>query len=202
MRRKGFSFACLAPVSNTGEAFQRFLKTAKADPSKINNPYPQIVCSDNFTQAYTQPLLMLSYVPDYEPNIQDTSTSLLKKQLTLFHEYAHQIYSISPAKILARFLLARAYAKLNYLLVRETWDEESWREIAAMNARLTVICNAITVSEELMAIALSFNTLDLRVYLESQGQKLLLELEKSRSKCTKNYHQFLQNCITTPSRRL
>jgi hypothetical protein len=162
MREKGFSFACSGPESSKeDEVFQRFIKTAEANPDKVINPFPQLARLSNLNQATTQPLVKMTYVPTTDMDIlADTYYSVDEKFVTALHEIGHQQIAGTPAKILARLYLARAYAYLCFILEEESWNSMAWRELAAMNAHLTAICRTITLSEELLATALSFGTVE------------------------------------------
>jgi hypothetical protein len=67
----------------------------------------------------------------------------------------HILLSITPAKALARLWLARAYSLLYILLKKESWNREMWNALNELNTDLTTICEGITLSEELLALALS-----------------------------------------------
>jgi hypothetical protein len=75
--------------------------------------------------------------------------------LTFAHEFMHIILSTTPAKALARLWLARTYTLLDTLLNEESWNEEIRIVLNKLNTDLTTICEAITLSEELLALALS-----------------------------------------------
>jgi hypothetical protein len=98
MRTTGFSFPCPCPAKSEDKAFERFIKTAQKDPSKIHNPFPLLAGYETFRQARTQPLINLGYLPttDYY-----NYGSCLAEKLTLDHEYIHANRSLTPAKILA-----------------------------------------------------------------------------------------------------
>jgi hypothetical protein len=181
MRRKGFSFACPTQASSKDEAFQRFLKTAEEYPDKIHNPFPQTACSDNFNQACAHPLVNLWYEPVSKPEIYPRNFEQL---VTVFHEETHARHNVTPAKILARVWLGRTYEYLNELLYGESWDEECWRELDRSNAELSAICSAITLSEELIAIADSF-----RVKSYFNSPEHLDELERLKEKSVEQYQE-------------
>jgi hypothetical protein len=160
MRGKGFSFPCPCPATSNDEVFQRFLKTAKAKPGKIYNPFPQIAYSVNFNQAYTQPLVNISYLPPTNiDRIQDPIKRVLagyRLQVTDLHEWVHiEFAADAPAKILARAVSDCAYNNLIALLGGESWNEEVWNVLEYSNNTLSAISEAITLSEELFAIATS-----------------------------------------------
>jgi hypothetical protein len=154
MRPTGFSFPCLCPARREDEVFERFIKTAREEPSKIYNPYPQIARLENLSQARSNPLCNITYLSTItNPN------SCLHKGLTCAHECIHLINNQSPAKMFARLLLCRAFDSLSALLSGFTWDSEmkkSWAEIVKTNSQLSDICTSITLSEELLTTALSF----------------------------------------------
>jgi hypothetical protein len=102
MRPTGFSFACPHPTSSKDEAFERFYETAKADPSKIHNPFPQLAGLETFRQARTQPLIWTRYLPTTNPCCYG---SQLSERLTFSHEMYHVASNHSPAKMLGRLLL-------------------------------------------------------------------------------------------------
>jgi hypothetical protein len=182
MRSKGFSFACPTLVNDKDEVFQfqKLLNVPKTDYSKIHNPFPQIAYSDNYNQACTNPLLYLWYRPTIDSRqIQDPLKSVLTQfynPLTFGHEFIHLALADTPAKRYARFILANAYGHLHYMFIPERWYEDIWDELELANKELKAICEAITLSEELLALALSVNNMVSSIpqywhrYAENDGQ--------------------------------
>jgi hypothetical protein len=113
--------------------------------------------------------------------IPSTSDSEIEQLGTDLHEWNHIDFDLSPAKILARLLLVRAYIFLNALLSGESWDEKSWRGLTAMNASLSEICRAITLSEELVATAVSFWAMTKKINS--------IEVARLEKKSIKNYQK-------------
>jgi hypothetical protein len=161
MRRKEFSFACPTLVNDKNEVleFQRFLKVPKTDSDKIHNAFPQTAYADNYNQACTHPLLYLWYRPTIDDrqieNIRRRLLTAYYNLLTYSHEFKHIALAETPAKIYARQVLAWAYTFVNALLNEERWNEEIWWKLEIANEQLAEICEAITLSEELLAIATS-----------------------------------------------
>jgi hypothetical protein len=180
MKATGFSFPCPCPARSKDEELERLLKTAKKDPHKIYNPYPQIARLKNLGQARTNPLSNIRYLSTItNPN------SCLDEGLTCAHELKHLVSGHTPAKMLARLLLSQAFDSLSDLLGRFTWDSEikkRWAEIVKINYDLSSICSAITLSEELVATAFSFEACS---KLFSEDVKALRKKEEEIVKHTK-----------------
>jgi hypothetical protein len=184
MNTKGFSFPCPCLVSNEEDKpFQRFIEAAKTDPDKIYNPWPQIACSDNFYQAYSNPLVKIVYVPQIIKSVYPESIAQI---VTRAHEALHLAFDISPAKLLARTFIITAYDRILELLNRESWDEQIWHELQKMNPHLSAICSDISLSEELLAIAYSIELTSLgvgiKVSLSSEDMVILERLEEESVK--------------------
>jgi hypothetical protein len=179
MRRKGFSFPCPMLGSSKDEAFQRFLKTTEVDPDKIYNPFPQIADPDHFNQAFTNPLVRMVYLPTTQPNIYHSE---FRGLITTTHELAHIHFDATPAKILARLYLLDAYFVLTTLINLEYWRGEIWQTLDKVNTHLSASSEAITLSEELIAMAFTFNAVS-----------SCEELEKMEKKSVKIYQEISSN---------
>jgi len=155
MKRKGFSFSCPTLMNDKDEVleFKRFIKVPTTDSDRIHNPFPQTAYAGNYNQACTHSLLYLSYVPR---NPKKRVLTAFYNLITFLHEYAHLVLSDTPAKMFARQVLAWAYTCVYYLLTEKSWNEGNWVIFERYNNQLTTICEAIALSEELLATAVSF----------------------------------------------
>jgi hypothetical protein len=200
MRRKGFSFACPCLECNgEDKAFRRFLKTAETDPDKIHNPFPQIAYSDNFNEACTHPLLYLWYLPTIDPSQHQDPVKFVQTTfydyLTLTHEFRHLALADTPAKMFAQHISAWLYSHLIFLLIEESWNEVIWDEIVKLNTKLTEICEATTLTEELLALSLSIEDVTNchREYQEEFVELAQLELEILEEKSVNEYQKTLSS---------
>ena len=184
MKTMGFSFACPSLARSKDEAFERFIETALKEPSKIHSPFPQLARWRYFHQARTQPLIRTKYLPSIDPFYFGES---LEEEITNDHEYYHVLRDYAPAKMFSRLLLSRAFDSLTALLRGLNWDdkiEKKWNELVNINANLTNICNSITLSEELLATAISFEGCERNYGLKTSHRKE----EEFIGKCTKLPH--------------
>jgi hypothetical protein len=172
MSATGFSFPCPHLASTKDDAFERFIKTSKQEPSRIYNPWPLLAGLKTYRQARTHPLARGRYLPT--TNL-DFYGSNLDELLTYFHEFYHLESDYTPAKVLARLLLSKACDHVsNMLFLGYNWDsemEKSWDELVQINDSLTAICSSITLSEELLATALSFEISVNRKDLDALAKK-------------------------------
>jgi hypothetical protein len=188
MKAPGFSFPCPCLVRSKNEKFERFIKTAEIDPSRIYNPFPLLAGLKTYRQARAQPLSCTEYLPTTNP---DLYGSYLEEALTRTHELAHLVSDHSPAKVLARFLLGRAFGSLSALLCGLTWDcemEKSWNELVKIIDDLRAICSAITLSEELLATAISFDVCT--PYFREMPELIIEKEQKIVAKHTKHSRDF------------
>jgi hypothetical protein len=172
MRPMGFSFPCPCPAKSEDKAFERFIKTAQKEPSKIYNPFPLLAGLKTYRQARTQPLMRTMYLPTSCPYICDRFG--LEEQLTYNHEKYHLENDFTPAKMFARLLLRDTLCNLWPLLEGFSWDsemEKCWNAVVKNNGRIWAICRSITLAEELLAIAASFEACRRSYDLGALGEK-------------------------------
>jgi hypothetical protein len=184
MKATGFSFPCpILASNNEDEAFKRFYETAKPDPTKIHNPWPLLAGLKTYYQARTQPLVRTSYLPTTDPGRYGLGSFNFKDSITSAHEIYHVSSDNTPAKVFARFILSRAFDNVSALLRGRTWNsemEKSWNELGNYNNSLTRVCRAITLSEELLATAMS---------IEVGGVPEELELHEIEEEIFTNYQE-------------
>jgi hypothetical protein len=174
----GFSFPCASPA-NPDASLKAFLK---ADPQSVYNPFPLVAQRVNFRQHRTHPLVILHYWPltDQENNLEVNET------VKFFHEREHIDNNGTPAKRWAQYLEGAALQRVYMLVNAEKWDREaakSWKALRNICDQLSVICERICFSEELLATAKSFEKIDRLVSTNSnlaewQG-KLRIEEDES-----------------------
>lgn len=172
---EGFSFSCPCPESE-GDAFEHFLKTARTEPSPVYNPWPQTASSTDWRRSRTQPLIRTRYLAMADP---ETLISA-KGRLTFDHEQGHHQHDYSPAHLLARCRLSDGIDDLEMLLFGETWKQKTWNNLTKNNSELSSICRSISVSEELLATAFSFDAAD-------EGARASQGLETLEKRAVKRY---------------
>jgi hypothetical protein len=111
--------------------------------------------------------------------------------LTLTHEFGHITLADTPTKMFARHISAWAYSYLNFLLNEKSWNEVIWDEIEKLNKHLTTICEAITLSEELLASAMSVEDVTncYREHAEKFVELAQIELEILEEKSINKYQK-------------
>jgi hypothetical protein len=121
-------------------------------------PWPLLAGLTTYRQARTQPLIRTSYLPTTDPRLYSSGFYNFKDSITSTHESFHLVTDTTPAKILARFVLSQAFDNLSALLRKCTWDsemEKSWIQFVKNTNFLQAICESITLSEELLATAVT-----------------------------------------------
>jgi len=182
MRARAFRFPCayLNAPEHTDPEFDRF----EAAGLPYCNPFPQLADPSNLRKAWSQPLVRAFYQPTtrFGELNDDWPHSLdLNQRVALHHEHQHMSLDFTPAKELARVLLARIYQMLLSLprITGPAWDYRAvawWDSFERLHDTLVDTAERIALAEELIASVFSFD--DLKILLASD-QARLDEFEKS-----------------------
>ena len=166
MRLRGFCFS--NPYFREKEdLFEDLINT---DPSAIYNPWPQLAHGNFIDEAAVQPIIRSFYVPMHLNDFLDSvETPLFKAKtglqcmidhLTFSHELIHLELSFTPAKEWVRFCLSAAYENLLPIINSDEWDGKlasAYHRLVFWNDRISESARRITLAEELIATAFSFN---------------------------------------------
>jgi hypothetical protein len=150
----GFSYPC----ANIAKPDARLIDFLTADHQSVVNPFPLLAQRQRFYQDRTNPLIKLHYwaSTDLHLGLED-----FVNNVTFRHEKEHMSTHYSPAKNYARVVEARALQKVYVLALSQSWNTvtaKMWRELRREHNRLLTVTARICLSEELLAVARSFES--------------------------------------------
>jgi hypothetical protein len=174
----GFCFRCAAPAADSHADTQKLSRNEQLVP--LQNPWPFLAANPDIDQSRIHPLLRTIYYPGkvleigrsyneatkwwYTPKavLTEKDIELYRENFIYNHEYHHLTdMDWTPAKDLARLILACCYERIDTLL-HENLDRHNlmalWEEIEAYSQELRQIEERIEFTEELFANALTIYT--------------------------------------------
>lgn len=165
MRSRGFCFPNPYSV-NADEEIHRFFS---ADRSTIHNAWPELVDSQDFQFAWSNPIIQVWYFPTTKPEflIDLFAKRELSVEFTLaaLHESIHLALNFTPIKDAARLYLSESY-HIIYELLKLPHDASKrrfsrlWSQFNVFSQELSNLAEMIMLPEELMATAYSFYALE------------------------------------------